>query len=84
MGIVRTLILDFKNTWRGLANSTEQYVLRYESKHLKRVGSSMGYFVTLAAKVATKEALKYTALASKKKKNNNSNTATTNSNNNNE
>jgi hypothetical protein len=55
---------DFKNTWRGLANSTEQYVLRYESRHLKRVGSSMSYFVGLAATAATKEALKYTALAS--------------------
>ena len=58
-------VVDFKNTWRGLANSTEQYVLRYESKHLKRVGSSMGYFVELAAKAAAKQVLKYTALASK-------------------
>ena len=57
------LYTDFKTAWLGLANSKEQYVLRYESKYLTQIGSAMDYMVDVAIKSASMEALKYTVLS---------------------
>ena len=58
--------LDFCYHWRGLADSKEQYALRYESKYLKEMGSSMDYLFRIAVTSATSEALKYTVLSGKR------------------
>ena len=60
---VPLLFPDFQTAWRGLANSDEQYVLRYESKYLTQVGSAMDYIVDMAVRSAATEALKYTVLS---------------------
>ena len=59
-------MVDFCHNWRGLADSREQYALRFESKYLKEVGSGMDYFFRIAVTQATQEALKYTVLSSKR------------------
>ena len=56
---------DFCYPWRGLANSKEQYALRYESKYLKEMGGAMDYLFKVAVTQATQEALKFTVLSSK-------------------
>lgn len=46
-----------------MANSREQYALRYESKYLKEMGASMDYLFRIAVTQAGTEALKYTVLS---------------------
>jgi len=55
---------DFHSTWLGLANSTEQYVLRYESKYLREMGQVLDYLVSVGVTTAVQESLKHTVLAS--------------------
>lgn len=57
------LVSEFKTAWLGLANSKEQYVLKYESKYLIQLGKALDYLVSIAINAATQEALKYTVLS---------------------
>jgi len=58
------LSVDFKSAWFGLANSTEQYILRYESKYLREMGQVLEYLVSIGVTTAVQETLKHTVLAS--------------------
>ncbi|KAI0225683.1 Transmembrane and coiled-coil domain-containing protein 4 [Lamellibrachia satsuma] len=55
---------EFKHTWLSLANSQEQYVLKYESKYLRELGKSLDYVLSFALSTAAQEVLKYTVLSS--------------------
>jgi len=55
---------DFRSAWFGLANSTEQYILRYESKYLREMGQVLDYLVSVGVSAAVQETLKYTVLSS--------------------
>ena len=57
------MISDVKIPWKNLAESQEQYCLRYESKHLCILGDAIEYFISGAVSMATQEALKYTVLS---------------------
>ena len=59
------VVVEFKHTWLGLANSQEQYVLKYESKYLRELGKSLDYVLSFAVSTAAQELLKYTVLSSK-------------------
>ena len=59
------VVTEFKHTWLGLANSKEQYVLKYESKYLRELGKSLDYVLSFALGTAAQELLKYTVLSSK-------------------
>ena len=50
-----------------MAESQEQYCLRYESKHLCVLGDAIEYFISGAVSMATQEALKYTVLSGRQK-----------------
>ncbi|XP_041377715.1 transmembrane and coiled-coil domain-containing protein 4-like isoform X2 [Gigantopelta aegis] len=54
---------DFRLPWRMLAESREQYSLKWESQYLLQLGTALDYIVTGAVSVATQEALKYTILS---------------------
>ncbi|KAL3861907.1 hypothetical protein ACJMK2_007920 [Sinanodonta woodiana] len=54
---------DFRIPWKCLAESKEQYSLRWESKYLLQLGNAFEYILSLGMGVATSEALKYTVLA---------------------
>ena len=56
-----------KIPWKNLAESQEQYCLRYESKHLCVLGDAIEYFISGAVSMATQEALKYTVLSGRQK-----------------
>ncbi|KAL5015477.1 hypothetical protein ScPMuIL_009747 [Solemya velum] len=53
---------DFRFPWNSLAESREQYSLRWESKYLLQMGTAMDYIFSCAMTVATQEALKHTFL----------------------
>ncbi|KAK3583744.1 hypothetical protein CHS0354_022776 [Potamilus streckersoni] len=54
---------DFRIPWKCLAESKEQYSVRWESKYLLQLGNAFEYILSLGMGVATSEALKYTVLA---------------------
>ncbi|XP_059178299.1 transmembrane and coiled-coil domain-containing protein 4-like [Physella acuta] len=53
---------DFRQPWRNLAESREQYALKWETKYLVQMGEAMDYIFNSAMTMATQEALKYTVL----------------------
>ncbi|CAL1545276.1 unnamed protein product [Lymnaea stagnalis] len=53
---------DFKQPWKNLAESREQYTLRWETKYLVQMGEAMDYIFNSAMTMAAQEALKYTVL----------------------
>lgn len=53
----------FTGPWASLANSLEQYSLRYESAYLLELGRALDYFLGFAVSMAAQEALKYTLLS---------------------
>ncbi|CAG5128179.1 unnamed protein product, partial [Candidula unifasciata] len=53
---------DFKEPWKNLSVSQEQYVLCWESKYLVQLGQAFSYIINSAATLAAKEALKFTVL----------------------
>ena len=59
------VVTDFCSHWRGLADSNEQYALRFESRYMKEMGNALNYLFRIAVTRATQEALKYTVLSSK-------------------
>lgn len=54
---------SFTKPWASLANSLEQYSLRYESAYLLELGRAIDYFLSFAISMAAQEALKYTLLS---------------------
>ena len=56
-------ITDFRMPWSALAESKEQYSLRWESKYLFQLGEAFDYLLQTGLSVATTEALKYTVLS---------------------
>ncbi|KAI1304612.1 Transmembrane and coiled-coil domain-containing protein 4 [Halotydeus destructor] len=55
---------SFRDPWKSLMNSGEQYAVRYESNYLLELGRALDYFLSFAVSMAAQEALKYTVLAS--------------------
>lgn len=55
--------IDFKMPWQSLAESREQYSLRWETKYLMELGEAFDYILNGAISMATQEALKYTILS---------------------
>ncbi|XP_060074419.1 transmembrane and coiled-coil domain-containing protein 4-like [Ylistrum balloti] len=62
-GWLSTSMTDFRYPWYSLAESREQYSLRWESKYLIQLGRALDYLLGGAMSVATQEALKYTVLS---------------------
>ncbi|OWF40311.1 transmembrane and coiled-coil domain-containing protein 4-like [Mizuhopecten yessoensis] len=62
-GWLSTSMTDFRYPWYSLAESREQYSLRWESKYLIQLGQALDYLLGGAMSVATQEALKYTVLS---------------------
>ncbi|XP_033107674.1 transmembrane and coiled-coil domain-containing protein 4-like isoform X2 [Anneissia japonica] len=54
---------NFTVPWLALAESKEQYTLKWESKYLKNLGDGLEYIMDSVMTMAAKEALKYTVLA---------------------
>lgn len=54
---------DFTVPWLSLRQSTEQYCLVWEGKHLLRLGGAFEYILDSLISVAANEALKYTILS---------------------
>lgn len=54
---------SFTKPWISLANSHEQYSIRYESSYLLELGRAIDYFLSFAISMAAQEALKYTLLS---------------------
>ncbi|KAL4221545.1 Transmembrane and coiled-coil domain-containing protein 4 [Mactra antiquata] len=54
---------DFRVPWSALAESKEQYSLRWESKYLSQLGEAFDYLLQTGISMATTEALKYTILS---------------------
>ncbi|BFZ23680.1 hypothetical protein BsWGS_26719 [Bradybaena similaris] len=54
---------DFKQPWKYLAESREQYTLCWETKYLVQMGEALNYIFNSAMTMATQEALKYTVLS---------------------
>lgn len=54
---------DFKMPWQSLAESREQYSLRWETKYLIELGEAFDYILNGAISMATQEALKYTIIS---------------------
>ncbi|XP_061189624.1 transmembrane and coiled-coil domain-containing protein 4-like [Saccostrea echinata] len=54
---------DFKMPWQSLAESREQYSLRWETKYLMDLGEAFDYILNGAMGMATQEALKYTIVS---------------------
>ncbi|CAJ0606420.1 unnamed protein product [Cylicocyclus nassatus] len=55
--------MSFKQQWRYLNLSLEQYTLRYESKYLIELGEAMNYIMSIALSLAIQKTLMETALA---------------------
>ncbi|BFZ23203.1 hypothetical protein BsWGS_26242 [Bradybaena similaris] len=53
---------DFKEPWKELSESKEQYVLCWESKYLMELGQAFSYIINSAMTAAAKQALKFTVL----------------------
>jgi len=53
--------LDFPSPWLGLANSTEQYVLRYESRYLNELGHGLD---NIRVSAVMQKLLRHSVLAS--------------------
>lgn len=49
--------------WQSLAESKEQYSLRWETKYLMELGEAFDYILNGAISMATQEALKYTIIS---------------------
>ena len=62
---VPSCIADFRMPWSALAESKEQYSLRWESKYLYQLGEAFDYLLQTGISMATTEALKYTVLSGK-------------------
>lgn len=56
---------DFAYAWRNMQQSNEQYVLEWESDHLKRLGKALDYIFEGILSMAATEALKFTVLSGK-------------------
>ncbi|CAG5124187.1 unnamed protein product, partial [Candidula unifasciata] len=54
---------DFRQPWKYLAESREQYTLCWETKYLVQMGEALNYIFNSAMSMATQEALKYTVLS---------------------
>ncbi|XP_074654422.1 transmembrane and coiled-coil domain-containing protein 4-like [Tubulanus polymorphus] len=54
---------DFALPWKRLANSKEQYCLKWESRYLLQMGQAIDYLFNCAVSMAAQEALKYTVLS---------------------
>lgn len=54
----------FTDIWKNLANTREQYAVRYESAYLLELGRALDYFLSFAVSMAAQEALKFTILSS--------------------
>nr|KAI8731962.1 transmembrane and coiled-coil domain-containing protein 4-like isoform X3 [Biomphalaria glabrata] len=53
---------DFKQPWKNLAESREQYCLRWETKYLVQMGEALDYIFNSAMTMAAQEVLKQTVL----------------------
>ncbi|XP_076451988.1 transmembrane and coiled-coil domain-containing protein 4-like isoform X2 [Babylonia areolata] len=62
-GWIDSKMPDFKQPWQNLAESQEQYTLKWESGYLKDLGQALDYIFNSAVSIATHEALKYTVLS---------------------
>ena len=60
---IMLFITDFRSPWSALADSKEQYSLRWESKYLFTLGAAFDYLLQTGVSMATTEALKYTVLS---------------------
>ncbi|XP_022344967.2 transmembrane and coiled-coil domain-containing protein 4-like isoform X2 [Crassostrea virginica] len=54
---------DFKMPWQSLAESREQYSLRWETRYLLELGEAFEFILNGAISMATQEALKYTIVS---------------------
>lgn len=54
--------------WQSLAESREQYSLRWETKYLMELGEAFDYILNGAISMATQEALKYTIISGNSQK----------------
>lgn len=66
--IKQFLFADFKMPWQSLAESREQYSLRWETKYLMELGEAFDYILNGAISMATQEALKYTIISGNSQK----------------
>ena len=57
------MLSDFRIPWSALADSKEQYSIRWESKYLYQLGEAFDYLLHTGLSMATTEALKYTVLS---------------------
>ncbi|ESO89960.1 hypothetical protein LOTGIDRAFT_62534, partial [Lottia gigantea] len=62
-GWLSSKVRDFRQPWQSLAESKEQYSLKWESKYLDELGKSFEYITSMAVSMAAQEALKYTVLS---------------------
>ncbi|XP_046332447.2 transmembrane and coiled-coil domain-containing protein 4-like [Haliotis rufescens] len=62
-GWLSSTMQDFRQPWKSLAESREQYCLRWESRYLIELGKAFDYILSGAVTMATQEALKYTILS---------------------
>ncbi|XP_067658581.1 transmembrane and coiled-coil domain-containing protein 4-like [Haliotis asinina] len=62
-GWLSSTMQDFRKPWTSLAESREQYCLKWESKYLIELGKAFDYILSGAVTMATQEALKYTILS---------------------
>ena len=56
------MLPDFREPWKHLAESKEQYTLKWETKYLVQLGEAMDYVFNSAVTMAAQEALKMTVL----------------------
>ncbi|GFO07061.1 transmembrane and coiled-coil domain-containing protein 4 [Plakobranchus ocellatus] len=57
-----TVLRDFREPWHNLAESKEQYTLKWETKYLVQLGEAIDYVFNSAVTMAAQEALKMTVL----------------------
>ncbi|KAL8621637.1 hypothetical protein ACOMHN_036870 [Nucella lapillus] len=62
-GWINSKMPDFKQPWKNLAESQEQYTLRWEPHYLRDLGQALDYIFNSAVSMASHEALKYTVLS---------------------
>lgn len=62
-GWINDKVSDFREPWSCLAESKEQYSLRWESKYLHQMGEAFDYILQSGLSYATTEALKMTILS---------------------
>ncbi|XP_060588948.1 transmembrane and coiled-coil domain-containing protein 4-like [Ruditapes philippinarum] len=62
-GWINDRLQDFRIPWSALADSKEQYSVRWESKYLYQLGEAFDYLLQTGLSMATTEALKYTVLS---------------------